>query len=65
MKLPVTVSDDVPVNVPVKPVKSMLLQKEDAETVTVTAPDAASKKTSSDDVGTAAPPAPPEVVAHF
>lgn len=35
------------------------------DVVTVHVPEPASKNTLSDDVGTAAPPAPPEVVAHF
>jgi hypothetical protein len=51
--------------VPVNPVKSRLLQVGLDKHCTVTAPEAASMKTSSADVGTAAPPAPPDVVAHF
>lgn len=52
-------------NVPVKPVKFKLRQLPVVEPVTVTAPLAASKNTSSELVGTAEPPPPPEVVAHF
>lgn len=54
-------------NVPVNPVKSKLRQLPvpNHGIVTVTAPLAASKNTSSLEVGTAAPPAPPEVVAHL
>jgi hypothetical protein len=56
----------LPAKVPVKPVKLRLRQLAVAVwTVQVTAPDAASKKTSSDVVGTACPPAPPEVKAHL
>ena len=54
-------------SVPVNPVESKFRHwaAEAAATVTVTAPLAASKKTSSAEVGAAAPLAPPEVVAHF
>jgi hypothetical protein len=53
-------------NVPVKPVQlTDLATAEAAEVVTVTVPEAPSKNTSSAAVGTAAPPAPPDVVAHL
>jgi hypothetical protein len=55
-------------NVPVKPVKlseRQFTELVSAATVQVTAPEAASKNTSSAAVGTAEPPPPPEVVAHF
>lgn len=63
----VRVFENPPVaRVPVKPVQLMLLTVELAEDhVTVTAPDAASKNTSSDAPGTDDPPAPPEVVDHL
>lgn len=53
--------------VPVKPVQLILrtVVLTPATHVTVTAPDAASKNTSSEAPGTDAPPAPPEVVAHL
>jgi hypothetical protein len=56
-----------PANVPVNPVKLRDRQSTPPETltVTVTAPLFASKNTSSEEVGTASPPAPPEVAAHL
>jgi hypothetical protein len=55
-----------PAKIPVKPVKFKLKQFATAvATVTVPEPDAAVKNTLSDDVGTDAPPVPPEVVAHL
>jgi len=52
--------------VPVKPVKFKLLQLAlTVAIVTVPAPELASKNTLSAEVGTEAPPAPPEVVAHL
>jgi len=56
---------EVPARVPVKPVQLMDLATREPEMVQVTAPLAASKKTSSAAVGTASPPAPPEVNAHL
>jgi hypothetical protein len=54
------------VNVPVNPVKFRDLQTTLAVVfVTVTAPEAPSKNTSSEAVGTAEPPPPPDVVAHL
>jgi hypothetical protein len=52
---------------PVKPVRlsERQLQTVVPDTVNVTAPEAASKNTSSAAVGTAEPPPPPEVVAHL
>lgn len=50
---------------PVKPVQFSERHVLVPETVTVLAPEEASKNTSSAAVGTAAPPAPPEVVAHL
>jgi hypothetical protein len=52
-------------SVPVKPVQSIERATMPVDTVTVFAPLAASKKTSSAAVGTAAPLAPPDVVAHL
>lgn len=66
VKLPLTVRSPDPPRVPVKPVE--FRDKQPVFPVlmlTVTAPLAASKNTSSADVGTAAPPAPPDVVAHL
>jgi hypothetical protein len=63
--LPATVIVLLPVNVPVNPVKLIDLIEGRVVTVHVIAPDAASKNTSSAEVGTAAPPAPPEVVDHL
>jgi hypothetical protein len=55
-----------PEKVPVNPVKFRFKQAPvTPEIVTVTAPEAAVKNTLSALVGTAAPPAPPSVVAHF
>jgi len=54
-----------PANVPVNPVKLQEAQNSVPVLVTVTAPDAASKNTLSADVGTDAPPAPPDVAAHL
>ena len=51
--------------VPVNPVQVKSKQVAVAEIVTVTAPDAASKNTLSALVGTACPPAPPDVSAHL
>src|SRR3990167_1087121 len=52
--------------VPVKPVQVRFLQFTTTSVmVTVTAPDAASRNTSSADVGMASPPAPPEVSDHL
>lgn len=51
--------------VPVNPVQSNVEQTAPDASVTVTAPDAASRKTSSEVVGAAAPEAPPEVVDHL
>lgn len=56
---------DPPPMVPVKPVVLSERHNLTVDTDTATAPEAASKNTSSAEVGTAAPPAPPEVVAHF
>jgi len=63
--LPATVIAAVPAIVPVKPVQ--LIDKAPVLPVAiVTVPvDATSKKTASAVVGTDAPPAPPDVVAHF
>ena len=55
----------VPANVPVNPVQLKLRQERVPEVVTVTVPLAASRNTSSTAVGTASPPAPPEVSAHL
>ena len=55
----------VPTNDPVNPVALSVKHCCGPVTVTVTAPDAASKYTSSALVGTEAPPAPPDVAAHF
>lgn len=63
--LPKTFMFGLPVSVPVKPVQIKVLQARLPDIVQVTAPDAASKNTSSADVGTAWPPAPPEVNAHL
>jgi hypothetical protein len=64
--LPDTVIPAVPARVPVKPVQVIdLAPVLPVEIVTVLAPDAASKNTSSADVGMAEPPAPPDVVAHL
>ena len=64
--LPDTVIPAVPVNVPVNPVQLMLLAPVfPAAMVTVLAPESDVKKTSSADVGTDAPPAPPFVADHF
>lgn len=65
VKLPKIFKVELPANVPVNPVKFRLRQFAVAATVQVTAPDAASKNTSSALVGTDAPPAPPDVVAHL
>ena len=65
VRLPDKVSAKVPANVPVNPVKFNDCAGLATVTVTVPEPDAASKNTSSVLVGTAAPPAPPDVVAHF
>lgn len=51
--LPETVMVGLPVSVPVKPVQVRVLQASVPDIVQVTAPDAASKNTSSADVGTA------------
>ena len=58
-------TDVVPVSVPVNPVQLTDLAFRKPVTVTVTAPEAALKNTSSAAVGTACPPAPPEVSAHL
>ena len=54
-----------PASVPVKPVQVKFLQLTEELIVTVTAPELASKKTSSFAVGTASPPTPPLVADHF
>jgi hypothetical protein len=64
VKEPKIENDPDPARVPVNPAKVMLRQAAE-EIVQVTAPDAPSKNTSSEDVGTAWPPAPPEVNAHL
>jgi hypothetical protein len=57
---------DVAVNVPVNPVKSKFKQTiPKPDTVTVFAPELASKKALSADVGTLAPLAPPELADQF
>lgn len=64
--LPDTVMPAVPVMVPVNPVQLMdFAPVLPVAMVTVFTPDAESKNTSSADVGTEAPPAPPDVVAHL
>lgn len=63
--LPATVVVLITEKVPVKPVKLSDLALLLVELETVTAPLAASKNTSSEVVGTACPPAPPEVSAHL
>jgi hypothetical protein len=64
--LPDTVIAVEPAKVPVNPVQLIdLAPVFPAEIVQVTTPDAALKNTSSADVGTAWPPAPPEVNAHL
>jgi hypothetical protein len=64
--LPETVIAAVPVNVPVNPVQLIdWAPKFPDAIVTVFAPDAALRKTGSTTPGTVAPPAPPELVAHF
>jgi hypothetical protein len=65
VRLPVAVITFVPAKVPVNPAKDRFFADTLAPVVTVTAPEAASKYTSSLVVGTAAPPPPPEVVDHF
>lgn len=54
-----------PVSVPVKPVQLILLAPVLPVEIVQVPVDAASKNTSSADVGTEAPPAPPDVVAHL
>ena len=64
--LPDTVIAAVPARVPVNPVQ--LIDSAPVlpvAMVTVLAPELASKNTASADVGTLAPPAPPDVVAHL
>jgi hypothetical protein len=56
---------DDPARVPVYPVVLRFKHEAVAVIVTVTAPLLASKNTSSDDVGTAWSPVPPEVSDHF
>ena len=64
--LPATFVFMVPAMVPVNPVKlSVFAPVFPVEIVTVPAPDAASKNTSSAVVGTACPPAPPDVSDHL
>jgi hypothetical protein len=64
--LPATVIFVLPANVPVKPVQLIDFAPVLPEAIVqVTAPDVASKNTSSADVGTLAPPAPPTVEAHL
>lgn len=66
VRLPDKMIDAVKVKPPVNPVQVMdLAPVLPAAIVQVTAPELPSKNTSSADVGTAAPPAPPDVVAHF
>jgi len=60
-----TVTESSPANVPVNPVKFKLLQSCGTLTVQVTDPLAASKNTSSADVGLEAPPEPPEDEDHL
>lgn len=64
--LPETEIPSVPARVPVNPVQLMdLAPVLPVAMVTTAAPEAASKYTSSADVGTVSPPGPPEVSAHF
>ena len=64
--LPATEIAAVPVIVPVNPVQLIdLAPVLPVAIVQVTAPEAASKNTSSADVGTDAPPPAPDVVAHL
>ena len=64
--LPETVRAPVPVSVPVNPVQLIdLAPVLPVAIVTTLAPDAALKNTSSDDVGMAAPPEPPDVADHL
>lgn len=63
--MPTKLMFPVPANVPVNPVQVIERQLTEMDTVTVTEPEAASKNTSSALVGTDAPPAPPDVVAHL
>jgi hypothetical protein len=65
VKLPLTLTLFEPANVPVYPVKFKLRQLPVAVTVTVPAPELESKNTSSADVGTLAPPVPPELADQF
>jgi hypothetical protein len=65
VRLPLIVKSEPVLYVPVNPEKFKFKQLTEVPWVTVTAPDAASKNTSSVEVGTAAPPAPPDVVAHL
>jgi hypothetical protein len=55
----------LPAKVPVKPVKSMLWQAPPPAAHVTMPPECVSKNTSSELVGTVAPPAPPDVVDHF
>jgi hypothetical protein len=64
VRLPFTLTGDVPARVPVNPVKFKLKQFAVAEIVQGPV-EAASKNTSSADVGTASPPGPPEVKDHL
>ena len=63
--LPDTVMAAVPAKVPVNPVQLMDLAPVLPELMVQVLVELASKKTSSADVGTLAPPAPPDVVAHL
>jgi hypothetical protein len=63
--LPATVIAAVPVIVPVKPVQSMLAAPVLPAEIVQVPVDRFVKKTASAVVGTEAPPAPPEVVAHL
>lgn len=63
--LPDTVIDALPVRVPVNPVQLMDLAPVLPELMVQVPVDRLSKKTSSADVGTLAPPAPPDVADHL
>ena len=65
VRLPAILILRAPPKMPVKPVKFKLRAALAAETVTVTAPELASKNTSSALVGTVSPPGPPDVAAHL
>lgn len=61
----IMIPPEVLFRVPVNPVVSRVKQVAVVAIETVDAPELASMNTLSDDVGTACPPAPPEVSAHF